>query len=917
MQVAVQAIKLTMGERHALLVSNSDLADSALAGLPASTLDLDTLESVLSDPAAGDFQVTRLLDANVQQLRERIVRLYRGQDADDILLLIYGGHLLQDRFGELYLAAGDTDTEVLDATGIRVGFLRDQLDKSRSTKKIVLLNSATTAVFPGSRELVGGASGIIAALEGDRRGRMVVAASDVVGAALDGDASYGEPAIGRLGELLSEGLSAGKADLDGNGEINAEELYDFIYQTSLSRHPTGPIPRKFSSPGMRQCLISRNPRFQPMELPAELKEALASQHPWMREGAIGELERLLTTQADESLSHAAHDALKLLSADKTPQIAKSATAILRAHSESQQAGGKRESGLEGSSSPSAPVESESFLSRLGIPVWGWVASGVIALFAIGFAAGLAGLFEDRQPEQELAPTDPPAATSLPISTSVPATATESAALVLTEVPEERLPSSIGMITIPAGTYPIGTDRAISVASYWIDRFEVTNTEYSAYLTENELPMPRYWLEEDIPSEKADHPVRSITWDLAVDYCRWLEKRLPTEAEWEIAARGPQGLLYPWGNDASALDLPSSGSYPAGAFPTNRSFYGAFDMAANVWEWVDLPYIPIPEGQRLLKGGANNFQNDMAYRLPGDQSTSTTISQAGFRCAAPQVEIHIDPALILTDEFDNILSGWYQAAEPVREYFFGYHPSDFYHVQVSAPDSCLGVRHELKLTNFIVDVEIFQARTDTETGDFRHGLLIRGEGADFYSFMISPRSQSWHIVKNGPAEGLVLNQGTHSSIQGQTRDDRDRLTVIANGAELSFMVNGHLVSRVFDESYSEGNLGFIVQTLEETYAHIHFDRVFVWKLPSGTGQMTDIPEQETILGRTIVPACTGSITGDGLLNEFITYSVKEGDTLSEIARFFGLTLAEVKGANGRRVEDPNVIRVGQILIIPEQ
>jgi formylglycine-generating enzyme required for sulfatase activity len=781
--------------------------------------------------------------------------------------------------------------------------LRDQLDRTRSGHNLVILDCPTIAAYSGAGDILGSTSAILSALEGDRRGRMIIASSDIVIGALEGEQVSGEPEASTLGRLILTGLAEGKADLNSDGQINAEELYEFVYRQSLTEAPSKPMPRKFASSDLGSLLIARNPVLQPSDLPDELKNALASSLPWMREGAISELERLLTSE-DKSVSHAAHDALASLSRDPTPQISASATAILQSYSAAH---GSIAIETPSESPPKPPDSTRG--SR--IPVWGWVVVGVLLLFGAGVVAGLAGVFGSQSAvplptSTKAAPTathppDPTTAVGPP--TALPATAIEIS-----------LPSSLGMVLIPGGTYPIAEDRAISVSDYWIDRFEVSNQAYSEFLSETGQSSPRYWADQNIPSQMADHPIRVVTWDQAQEYCEWASKRLPTEAEWEVAARGKDALPYPWGEDSAALELPASGTYSVGSIPANRSPFGAFDMAGNVWEWVGEPYLPVEQGRRVLRGGANNFQNDMTFRLIGEPDASSMINDSGFRCASRSTEQAVDQSLLLTDEFADVLSGWYQAAAPIEDYFYGYHPADNYHVQVSSPDNCLAVRHDLPLNDFIADVDIFKARAEADDGDFRHGLVIREGNGEFYAFLISPLSKEWQIVKNSLGGINILDQGLEQSIRGETQAERDRITVTANGPELSLAINGRLVSTVYDDSFREGNLGFIVQTIDQPYAHIHFDRISVWDLPEAA-MVPEMPESSTSAARFDGPACGGAVTGDELLQMFSTYTVKDGDTLSAIANLFGLSIDEVKGANGRRITDPNVISVGQILIIP--
>jgi len=225
----------------------------------------------------------------------------------------------------------------------------------------------------------------------------------------------------------------------------------------------------------------------------------------------------------------------------------------------------------------------------------------------------------------------------PCPTTTQATATTEAA---------NLPSPENMVRIEAGVYTIGHPQAddfhvaqqqTQLSQYWIDQYEVTNGRYQKFMDDSGHQAPTVW-----PGHE-DHPVRGVTWDDASAYCTWAKKRLPTEAEWEAAARGPGSdpRLYPWGNDPQAdgqvFELPLDGTHAVGSFAFNQSPFGVYDLAGNVWEWVGEPYVSIPEGMRVLRGGRFGLIWDAAYRQIAEPDHERFVPLAGFRCAADRVE----------------------------------------------------------------------------------------------------------------------------------------------------------------------------------------------------------------------------------------------------------------------------------------
>jgi eukaryotic-like serine/threonine-protein kinase len=218
--------------------------------------------------------------------------------------------------------------------------------------------------------------------------------------------------------------------------------------------------------------------------------------------------------------------------------------------------------------------------------------------------------------------------------------------------------------VPAGEFTMGNDNdssneqpvhTVNLDAFWIDQTEVTNAMYAKCIDAGMCGLPSGTTQYNDP-DYANHPVVYVSWDQAVEYCTWAERRLPTEAEWEKAAswdaKNQTKYVYPWGNDSpnnnllnynnAVGDTTDVGKYSDGASP-----YGALDMAGNVWEWVndwysetydpssptDNPSGPDSGQSRVLRGGAwdlINYEVRSARRLWGNP-TYTDLN-LGFRCA---------------------------------------------------------------------------------------------------------------------------------------------------------------------------------------------------------------------------------------------------------------------------------------------
>ncbi len=433
-----------------------------------------------------------------------------------------------------------------------------------------------------------------------------------------------------------------------------------------------------------------------------------------------------------------------------------------------------------------------------------------------------------------------------------------------------LPTSEGMVQIPGGTYTVGADlsggqyappQQITLEPFWIDRFEVSNGQYAAFLAENDAAPPSNWRGSSPPVGRDSYPVRGLTWDDADAYCDWQNKRLPTEAEWEVAARGEQGLLFPWGDSQTGVNLPSDDTYASGSVPANRSSFGVFDMAGNVWEWVDEPYVDVPDGQEVARGGAFDFLKDMAYRLRGAPSLPTMIASTGVRCAATEVEVVPDEVVFLTDDFSNPESGWPDLKEATA--WRGYHPPDFYHVEATGQEQIATAVFGADVENVSLESRVFTDIVATEDGEYRYGLLLRQvDNRQFYAFTVAPRSGQWAILKASQAGLEELQAGSVEGLQGNSVDTANSLRVDASGSTFSFFINGRIITTITDSSYANGDFGFFVQTFDETRAHIHYDELTVLQIGEAIAQAdAEIAEAEpteaTELIETAAPQATAT------------------------------------------------------------
>jgi formylglycine-generating enzyme required for sulfatase activity len=212
----------------------------------------------------------------------------------------------------------------------------------------------------------------------------------------------------------------------------------------------------------------------------------------------------------------------------------------------------------------------------------------------------------------------------------------------------------GMMLIPDGYVSLGSDEAsdtekpkhrFRVKPFYLDKQEVTNRDYKQFCDATGHAVPPYWNNKSYPKELETHPVVQVSWLDASAFARWAGKRLPTEAEWERAAKGPNSYLYAYGNayDPQKANTNKQETSAVGSYPANE--FGLFDMTGNVFEWTSSLFAPYPyqdsdgredakaSGPRVLRGGSYSSNETDARCLVRKKELADHGSPLlGFRCA---------------------------------------------------------------------------------------------------------------------------------------------------------------------------------------------------------------------------------------------------------------------------------------------
>ncbi|MBS1868961.1 MAG: RDD family protein [Actinobacteria bacterium] len=251
---------MTDGSRHALVVAGSRYEDPKLRQLRSPATDAERLAGVLGDPAIGDFAVESAIDESEGALRRRIAAFLANRRSDDLLLLHFSCHGVQDEGGELHLAARDTEIELLGATSIAASWLSEQIARSRSKRIVLLLDCCFSGSFPfGLRARAGETIAVTPHLDG--RGRVVITASSAMEYSWEGDHLSAEPSPSVFTQAVLEGLETGAADRDGDDWVSVDELYDYVCDRVHERAPYQRPQKKSDVDGA--ILLARTPAVPP------------------------------------------------------------------------------------------------------------------------------------------------------------------------------------------------------------------------------------------------------------------------------------------------------------------------------------------------------------------------------------------------------------------------------------------------------------------------------------------------------------------------------------------------------------------------------------------------------------------------------------------------------------------------------
>jgi formylglycine-generating enzyme required for sulfatase activity len=608
-----------MTKKYALVIGNNQHHDLNWHDLKTPECDAEAMAAVLKDPTIGGFdRVTPLLNASVAEMRREIYQLFapNSHQPDDLLLLYFSGHGELDSHNRLYFIAKETEHALVEATGLDADYVTRLMDDARSRQQVVILDCCysgafglpkggvpTEEIFKGNSQAIFERAETLLEDAHNGYGRHILAASEALQLAWEGNAWQGQVENSFFTTFLVEGLTKGLADRNNDGLIDIDELYDHIREGMRLARQT-PIKRSLYANG--KLIIARSP-ISPFERKQEqLTDLLAQAEQSSGRGDYSRAELLLN---------------KVIEAGETDDLltdtAQAMLADLKIERARAGAYHKVKSLLHKGATQAARLAWQRFTQY----------------------------YPDYDPERLAAQlTSSPAPQNLSPAgekrQNLPPAGGRGGAN--TQPVPNILPPPFAWVKIPAGQVTI-EKQPLKVDPFFMAKYPLTNAQFKPFIEaggyqekkwwteagwqvcqKEKWAQPRYW--QDDQWNGAEQPVVGVSWFEAVAYCRWLSHHsgqkimLPTEAQWQVAAQGDDGRNHPWGNkwdcqrcNNSVKPCSSQATTPVTRYEgKGDSPFGIVDMAGNVWEWCLTEY---KSGHtdldgtnvRVLRGGS--WRND--------------------------------------------------------------------------------------------------------------------------------------------------------------------------------------------------------------------------------------------------------------------------------------------------------------------
>ncbi|MFN8426849.1 MAG: caspase family protein [Anaerolineales bacterium] len=326
-----------MSSKYALVIGNTEYADPGLAQLTAPGKDAEDFARVLKEKDLCEFDEVRVLLNQVSSsIIEAIDEFFDQKKPDDLLVLYFSGHGVRDELGALYLAVKNTFRSRLRSTAIKSDYIREVMDQSRSRRQVLVLDCCNSGAFQqGTKAATGVSVGTASAFEGGY-GRIILTASDSTQFAWEGDKVIGETDNSLFTHFLVEGLE-GEADMDGDGRITVDELYDYAYEKVKHATPKQ-TPSKFSSKQQGEIILRQNMSIEEIRsvpLPTPLLDSIDNPFSDIRLGAVQQLTKLLNGK-NLGLARSAREALeKIAQDDDSRQVQRAAAQALESVREAE------------------------------------------------------------------------------------------------------------------------------------------------------------------------------------------------------------------------------------------------------------------------------------------------------------------------------------------------------------------------------------------------------------------------------------------------------------------------------------------------------------------------------------------------------------------------------------------------------